>query len=150
MRPAQHGDTVTIHYTGSLTNGSVFDSSVGDKPFSFILGKEPVIPGFEKSVTGMSMGEKKTVVIPAGDAYGPHMAEMMVTIERSTFPQEITPEVGLQLEMQNPEGTTIPVCISALTDTTITLDANHPLAGEDLKFEIELIDIKPASLIIQA
>ncbi len=149
MRPAQSGDTVTIHYTGSLTDGTVFDSSMGQPPFSFDLGKGQVIPGFENAVVGMSVGTKKKVTIPALEAYGPHLDEMTVTVEKNVLPPEITPEVGLELEMANQDGATIPVRIIAVTDATVTIDANHPLAGKDLIFDLELIDIKPAGLIIQ-
>jgi peptidylprolyl isomerase len=138
---AKNGDKVQVNYTGKFADGTVFDSSAGLKPMEFTLGGGKVIPGFEKAVLGMKIGEKKTVTIPAADAYGPHLDKMMIEVPRAQFPKDITPEVGLELESTQKDGTTIVATITKVTDTTITLDANHPLAGKDLTFEIELLKI---------
>lgn len=141
MTQAKYGDKVTVHYTGKLTDGTVFDSSNGSTPLEFRIGEGQIIPGFEKAVLGMSAGESKTTHLKIDDAYGPHRPEMVVEVSRSQMPSEIEPEIGQQLQIQQPDGAVIPVVITEVNDTTITLDANHPLAGEELIFDIELVAI---------
>jgi len=138
---AQAGDTVQVHYTGRLDDGTVFDSSVGGEPIEFVLGAHHVIPGFEDGVTGMEVGETKTILIPSDQAYGPRMEEMVLTIPRDQVPPHITLELGEMLELSQPSGETIAVQITALTDTIVTLDGNHPLAGADLTFDLQLSNI---------
>ncbi len=139
---AQNGNIVQVHYTGTLQDGTMFDTSVGREPLEFTLGENRMIPGFEQAVLGMKIGESKTVTIPAEDAYGPYNADMMLVISREELPGDMTPEVGQQLEMTGSDGGTIIVIITEVSDTTVTLDANHPLAGKDLTFEIELVSIE--------
>jgi len=138
---AEDGNTVKVHYTGTLDDGSVFDTSVGREPLEFTLGLGQMIAGFENAVRGMQVGQSKTVIIPADEAYGQYRDDLVLVVERSQLPQDREPEVGQQLYMQQPNGSTITVVITELTETTATLDANHRLAGKDLTFEIELIDI---------
>jgi peptidylprolyl isomerase len=142
MAQAQHGDTVKVHYTGKLDDGTVFDSSTDREPLEFTIGSGNIIPGFEKAVVGMSQGESKTEIIPTEQAYGPYVEEMVVTIDRQQMPAEIEPEVGQQLHIQQPDGQLLPVMITDVSDSTVTLDANHPLAGENLTFDIQLVEIE--------
>ncbi|CUH84267.1 FKBP-type peptidyl-prolyl cis-trans isomerase [Thalassovita mediterranea] len=141
MTQVKTGDTVGIHYTGTLTDGSVFDSSEGRDPLSFEVGSGQIIPGLDKALPGMSIGDKKTVEVPAAEAYGPIQPGARQALPRADFPADIPAEVGLQLQMQTPEGQVLPVTIVEVTDEEITLDANHPLAGKDLTFAIELVSI---------
>ena len=141
MALAKAGDTVQVHYTGRLDDGTMFDSSVGGEPIEFVLGAHHVIPGFEDGVTGMEVGETKTILIPSDQAYGPRMEEMVLTIPRDQVPPHITLELGEMLELSQPSGETIAVQITALTDTIVTLDGNHPLAGADLTFDLQLANI---------
>ncbi len=141
MTAAKSGDTVRIHYTGTLSDGSVFDSSEGRDPLEFTLGSGQVIPGFDNGVTGMEVGEKKTIEIPSDEAYGPVHEEARQDVPRAQIPDEIPLEVGIQLQMQSPTGQVVPVTVVAITDEAVTLDANHPLAGKDLTFSLELVSI---------
>jgi FKBP-type peptidyl-prolyl cis-trans isomerase 2 len=141
MAQAKPGDTVKIHYTGRLEDGTVFDSSANREPLEFTLDGGQVIPGFEQAVVGMTPGESKTEKIPMDQAYGPHRPEMVLEVSRQQMPPELQPEVGQQLQVQQPDGQTIPVFVTEVTESTVTLDANHPLAGEDLTFDIELVEI---------
>jgi len=141
MTQAQHGDTVRIHYTGTLEDGTVFDSSKGHDPLKFILGSGQVIIGFDEAVTGMKSGEKKQVNIPADKAYGQRNEEMVIQAPRDQVPPDINPEVGQQLQMGGPNGETVVVRVTEITDEHVTLDANPPLAGKDLTFDIELVAI---------
>ena len=134
------GKTVKIHYKGTLADGTVFDSSEGRDPIAFEVGAGTVIPGFEAAVVAMEVEETKTVTIPCAEAYGEADENMIGKIERTTLPEEITPEVGMMLSMQSPEGE-MPVRIVEMDDTHLTLDANHPLAGEDLTFELTLVEV---------
>ncbi|MBN2463768.1 MAG: peptidylprolyl isomerase [Dehalococcoidia bacterium] len=138
---AKYGDTVQVHYTGKLADGTVFDSSVERGPLEFTVGSGQLIEGFDNAVLGMKVGEKKTVTIPVDEAYGPHRDEQVVEISREKLPSDLTPEVGQQLVMTQSDGTEIVVVITEVSDETITIDANHPLAGKDLTFEIELVKI---------
>lgn len=140
MAQAQTGDTVRVHYSGTLSDGTEFDSSRGREPLQFTLGAGGIIPGFEQAVTGMETGEKKTVTIPAAEAYGARNEAMVQQVPRSQIPEEIELERGVQLRAEGPEGAII-VTVTAFDDDTVTLDANHPLAGEDLTFELELVEI---------
>ena len=141
MSEAKSGDTVNIHYTGTLADGSQFDSSAGRDPLQFTVGAGQVIPGFDAAVTGMSVGEKKKVTIPADQAYGQPDPRAVQAIPRENIPDEIPLEVGLQLQAQGPQGQPIPVTVVEITDAEVTLDANHRLAGEDLTFDLELVSI---------
>ncbi|GAA6208125.1 peptidylprolyl isomerase [Cognatishimia sp. WU-CL00825] len=141
MTAAKSGDNVQIHYTGTLSDGSVFDSSEGRDPLAFTLGSGQVIKGFDDGVTGMTVGEKKTVNIPCADAYGPSHEGMIQDVPREQIPAEIPLEVGLMLQMQGPDGQVIPVKVMNITDEAVTLDANHELAGKDLTFALELVAI---------
>jgi peptidylprolyl isomerase len=141
MAQAKHGDTVKVHYTGKLEDGTVFDTSTEREPLEFTIGEGNIIPGFEKAVVGMDPGQSKTEVIPTEQAYGPYQEEMVVTIDRKQMPAEIAPEIGQQLHIQQPNGQVLPVIITDVSDATVTLDANHPLAGENLTFDIQLVEI---------
>ncbi len=141
MPQAKSGDKVRVHYTGRLDEGTQFDSSSGSDPLEFELGAGQVIPGFENAITGMNPGDKVTVTIPSDEAYGPHRDEMVLEAPRSEIPSELDPVVGQQLQLQHPSGQAIPVVITEVTDETITLDGNHPLAGQDLTFDLELVEI---------
>ena len=138
---AKDGDTVNVHYTGKLEDGTVFDSSVEREPLEFTLGAGTIVPGFEEAVRGMQAGQSKTVTIPSQEAYGPRHDEMVLVIERTELPPELKPDVGQQLQMQQPDGRAVSVLVTDVSETTITIDANHPLAGKDLTFEIELLEI---------
>lgn len=150
MAQAKSGDTVQVHYTGTLTDGTIFDSSAGRSPLEFTVGSGQVIKGFDEGVAGMNQGETKIINIPVEDAYGPANEDMVFTLNRTDIPNDIPLEVGMTLNMHedgNPQP--IPVIVRDLTDTNVTLDANHPLAGQDLTFEVELVGVKsPSSLIL--
>jgi FKBP-type peptidyl-prolyl cis-trans isomerase 2 len=141
MAQIQKGDTVTVHYTGKLADGTVFDTSYDRHPMKFTLGKGQLIAGFEKAVVGMSAGEKKTVVIPPAEAYGPRQENAVVEMERKSMPQNFIPQVGQRLELTQEDDTNILVTVTSVTDSTITVDANHPLAGKDLTFDIEVVSV---------
>lgn len=140
MEQARAGDTVRIHYTGKLGSGEVFDSSRGRDPFEFTLGEGQVIAGFDDAVAGMAPGEEKTVSIPPEQAYGPRRDELSGEVPRAQFPPDIDPHVGQQLQMQQ-NGQNFVVTVTGVTDETVRLDANHPLAGKELTFELELVEI---------
>jgi peptidylprolyl isomerase len=143
MKQAQAGDTVQVHYTGTLPDGQLFDSSAGREPLSFQLGSGQVIKGFDDGVTGMAVGDKKTVHIPNEEAYGPINEEMIVNFERNQIPADIPLEVGITLNMhQDGNGQVIPVIVKEVSEEYVILDANHPLAGQDLIFELELVGIE--------
>lgn len=161
MPQAKSGDRVRVHYTGTLDDGSVFDTSEGfveecgdecedegcgsvshpSDPLEFVIGDGSLIPGFEKAVIGLEPGQSVRVKIAADDAYGQRAEEMVAVIERSEVPAGITPEAGQQMEVVLQDGTPLPVLITEVTDTSVTLDANHPLAGLDLTFDIRLVEI---------
>lgn len=141
MSQAKNGDTVKVHYTGRLFDGTVFDTSVGRDPLVFMIGSGQLIPGFEEALIGMSTGENKTVVIPSEKAYGPHRKEMVVVVAKDQFPQDLKLNPGEQLELSQSDGRVIIVTITDIAESTITLDANHPLAGKDLTFDVQLVDI---------
>ncbi|GAB3324854.1 peptidylprolyl isomerase [Larkinella ripae] len=145
MAQAKAGDTVQVHYTGKKNDGTVFDSSSGRAPLQFQVGSGMVIRGFDEGVKGMELGESKTVRIPVEDAYGPSSEDMIFEFDRSQIPDDIELEIGLTLNMHqdgNPQA--VPVVVRNVTATSVTLDANHPLAGEELTFDIELVGINPS------
>jgi peptidylprolyl isomerase len=145
MATAKQGDTVKIHYTGKLEDGTLFDTSTAREPLEFTIGKNKIIPGFEQAVIGMNPGDAKIVNIPVDQAYGPHRAEMVVSVDRKELPPDLKPVLGQQLQVSQDENNVIVVCVTAITDTHVTLDANHPLAGKNLVFDITLVDIVPGS-----
>ncbi|MFH1699333.1 MAG: peptidylprolyl isomerase [Candidatus Zixiibacteriota bacterium] len=138
---AKDGDTVKVHYVGTLDDGSEFDSSRGREPLEFTIGRPGIIEGFSNGVLGMAVGETKKVSLSPEEAYGQPRPDMIQEVPLSSFPESIKPEVGVQLSMQNSSGQPFPVKITAMTDSTATLDANHPLAGKTLTFELELVEI---------
>ncbi len=140
MTEVKSGDTIRVHYTGTLEDGAVFDSSKEKDPLEFTVGGGNLIPGFENGVIGMKIGDTKKVTIPAEEAYGPRQDDMVIKIDRKEFPQNITPEVGMPLQMQKPDGGEINVIITGVETDSVTLDANHPLAGETLIFELEIVE----------
>ncbi|MEZ5360557.1 MAG: peptidylprolyl isomerase [Candidatus Zixiibacteriota bacterium] len=140
---AKDGDTVKVHYTGTHEDGSEFDSSRGGEPLEFVLGKPGIIGGFQDAVRGMKAGEVKTVTFPPENAYGMPRPEMIHTYPLSELPDNIEPKVGESLTLTAQNGQMLQVTITELTDSTITLDANHPLAGKTLTFELELVEIIP-------
>jgi len=149
MAQAKKGDMVKVQYTGKLDDGSVFDSSECDDgdcgcssgPLEFTIGEGQVIPGFEQAVEGMSIGESKTVHIPVDQAYGERIEEMVAQVPRADLPPDMEPEVGNQLDVTQEDGNVFQVLITEVTDTEITIDANHPLAGQNLNFDIRLVEI---------
>ncbi|NIS74817.1 MAG: peptidylprolyl isomerase [Deltaproteobacteria bacterium] len=141
MSKAKKGDTVTVHYAGSLNDGTVFDSSMEREPLQFTIGDGKLIPGFEDAVVGMSPGESKTIMLPPEEAYGDHREELTVEVERGQFPNDLNPQVGQHLQIPQSSGGVINVRITSMDESMVTLDANHPLAGEDLTFRIELVAV---------
>lgn len=144
MQQVQSGDTVRVHYHGRLTDGTTFDSSEGRDPLEFEVGSGMVIAGFDNGVIGMVIGDKRTVNIAVEEAYGPKNPEMVIEFPRDQVPEGMPLEKGMRLNLNNSEGQVVPVVITDVLDETILLDANHPLAGEDLVFDIELVEIVPA------
>ncbi len=141
MSTAKNGDNVKVHYTGKFDDGEVFDTSQGSDPLAFTLGAGQVIPGFDQALIGMQVGETKEVVIPPNQAYGERVEELVQTIKRDQFNLgDVEPEIGMALEMNTPQGS-VPLVITDLSETTVTLDANHPLAGESLHFALTLVEI---------
>ena len=141
MQQVKSGDKVKVHYHGKLTNGETFDSSEGGTPLEFEVGKGMVIKGFDDGVTGMVIGEKKTINIPVNDAYGPINPEMLIEMPKDRFPKDMEIEPGIPLMMSDGSGQNFQVTVSEVKDASVVLDANHPLAGEDLIFDIELVEI---------
>lgn len=148
MQQARKGDKVKVHYHGRLIDGTTFDSSQGGQPLEFEVGSGMVIKGFDEGVAGMAIGDKKTISIPAEEAYGPRQEEMVIEFPITNFPPDIKPEVGMTLNMHTENGQELPVVITAINEESITLDANHPLAGQELVFDLELVDIKGKSPLI--
>ncbi|MGK7910527.1 MAG: peptidylprolyl isomerase [Synechococcus sp.] len=141
MAQAKAGNTVLVHYTGKLDDGSVFDSSRSRDPIQFELGSGQVIPGFDGAITGMEPGDSKTEVIPCESAYGPHLPDMAIVVDRQQIPDDVELVEGLQLQIQGPNDQPITVMVTAFDNLKVTLDANHPLAGKTLTFELELVEI---------
>ena len=141
MTQAKRGDKVQVNYKGYLEDGTIFDSSEGKKPLDVVLGSGTVIPGFDTALSGMEVGEKKTVTIPMDQAYGNHNAEMVMQVPKSEIPPDLKPEIGQKLQVGGAAGELMAVEVIDLTDEFIVLDANPPLAGKDLTFDLELVAI---------
>ena len=141
MAKAKNGDTVKVHYTGKLEDGTVFDSSESREPIKFTIGEGNVIPGFEEAVVGMSPGESKAEKVPADQAFGPYREELVVEINRGRIPERVDPKVGKRLQVQRDDGGVTEVLVTGVTESKVTLDANHPLAQNDLVFDIQLLEI---------
>jgi peptidylprolyl isomerase len=141
MAQAKTGDTVKVHYTGKLDDGTVFDTSSDREPLQFTIGQGQLIPDFEQAVVGMNPGESKTIQIPSENAYGPHRQEMVMEVDRSEFPENLEPKVDQRLQVSQSDGRTFPVTVTGVSESKVTLDANHPLAGKDLTFDIQLSEI---------
>ncbi len=141
MSKVKQGDTVHVHYTGTLEDGTVFDSSDGRDPLEFTMGEGKVIPGFEKAVEGLAVGETTNAILPPEEAYGPRADELIMTVPREQLPDGMSPEVGQQLEMQTQDGQRVPVTVTSVSEDALKIDANHPLAGKALHFELELVKI---------
>lgn len=138
---AREGDKVKVHYTGTLKDGTVFDSSRGRDPLEFTIGAGRLIPDFEQTVIGMSLGESRTITILAENAYGEYRDELVLVVDRDRFPPDLRPDVGQQLELRRPDGRVQTVTVAETSELSVTLDANHPLAGRDLTFDIELVEV---------
>lgn len=141
MTQAKNGDQVKVHYTGTLTDGTIFDSSVQREPLQFTLGEGQLIPGFERAVLGMQVGEVKTFTIEAADAYGLHNATLIFTVAHGSLPSNMNPSIGQRFQVRQQDGSVMAVSVSAITEEGVTFDANHPLAGKDLTFEIHIVEI---------
>lgn len=141
MSQAKAGDTVRVHYTGKLDDNTEFDSSAGRDPLEFPLGSGRVIPGFEKAVEGMKVGESKSVRIPAEEAYGPRQEQLIQDVPKTALPDDIKPSVGMPLQAQGPDGQVMKLVVTAVAEQSFTVDGNHPLAGQALNFNIELVEI---------
>lgn len=144
MTEVKTGDTVTIHYTGTLNDGTTFDSSRGRDPLEFEVGSGQIIPGLDSALPGMTEGETKSVAVAPEDAYGPVNPEAKQAVPRAEIPDHIPLDIGTQLQVQTPQGQTMPVTVAEVTDDSVVLDANHPLAGETLNFEIEVVKVAAA------
>jgi peptidylprolyl isomerase len=141
MAQAKDGDNVRVHYTGTFTDGTIFDSSLQREALQFTVGEKQIMPAFEQAVVGMQPGEAKSISIAADDAYGQHRATLVFTVDRNTIPTQINPAVGQQYQIREKDGSTTVVRVTAVSESNVTLDANHPLAGKDLTFEIQLLEI---------
>jgi peptidylprolyl isomerase len=141
MPQAKQGDIVRVHYTGKLDDGTVFDSSRQGNPLELTLGAGQVIRGFENAINGMAPGDSKNVRIPVADAYGQRQAEKVVEFDRSALGSEVEPQVGQRVQLRTQEGESVPAVIAGVSESTVTVDANHPLAGRDLLFDLELVEI---------
>jgi peptidylprolyl isomerase len=142
MAQVKEGDSVKVHYKGMFDDGQMFHSSAGKEPLEFTLGLGEVIPGFENAVLGMESGQSKTVTINSAEAYGPHYDEMVIVVEKDRMPDDVNPEIGHHLQMRRSDGRIINFIVIDVSEKDVTLDANHPLAGKDLIFDIELVEIK--------
>lgn len=141
MSQAKNGDTVRVHFTGKLDDGTVFGSTEENQPLEFTIGNEKVIPGFERAVEGMNIGESKTVTLDSDQAFGARRDELVLDINKSELPDHISPTVGQQLRMERSDGDQVDVRVTNVGPETVTLDANHPLAGENLTFDMKLVEI---------
>jgi peptidylprolyl isomerase len=148
MKQVKKGDKVKVHYHGRLTSGETFDSSEGRQPLEFEVGSGSVIKGFDEGVTGMAVGEKKTVNIPVDEAYGPKNPEMIIEMPKDRFPEDMELEPGLPLMMSNGNGQDFQVVVAEIKEDAVLLDANHPLAGQELVFDLELVEIVGGSSLI--
>lgn len=141
MQAVKNGDTIKVRYEGKLKNGETFDTSEGREPLEFKVGEGKVIAGFDKGVLEMKPGDKKTLEIPVEEAYGPRNEELVMDFPKDKIPPDLKPEEGMQLQLSSQDGQTFPVIVTSVGENGITLDANHPLAGEDLIFDVELVEI---------
>ena len=148
MQQVKNGDKVKVHYHGKLTNGETFDSSEGRAPLEFEVGSGMVIKGFDDGVTGMAVGEKKTINIPVDEAYGPRNPEMLIEMPKDRFPKDMEIELGMPLSMSDGNGQDFQVVVMEVKEDAVMLDANHPLAGEDLVFDLELVEIAGTKSLI--
>ena len=148
MSTVKAGDKIKIHYHGKLTSGETFDSSAGREPLEFEVGSGAVIKGFDEGVTGMAVGEKKTIQIPFMEAYGPHSPEMVIEMPKDRFPADMEITIGMPLHMSDGQGRQFQVSVIEIKEAAVMLDANHPLAGKDLIFDLELVEIEGASPLI--
>jgi peptidylprolyl isomerase len=144
MGQAKINDRVKVHYTGSLKDGTVFDSSAKRDPLEFTIGQGMVIPGFENGIIGMEVGDTKEITIPPDQAYGERKEDLVGVVDRTRLPENVNPEIGMVLQARSPEGETVNVMVTEVTDAGVTLDMNHPLAGKELVFEVNLIEVFPA------
>lgn len=142
MSQVKQNDTVRVHYTGKLADGQVFDSSLEKEPIEFTMGQGQLIPGFEKGLLDMKVNEKKTVNIPSDEAYGAPRKELVQEVDKKQLPEEIKPEVGMGLVSKGPDGQEMNLVVAEVKDDTIVVDGNHPLAGKDLVFDLEVVEIK--------
>lgn len=141
MSKTKAGDTVKVHYEGTLEDGTVFDTTAGKEPFEFTLGSGEVIPGFDQAVEGMSVGEKQSVSLEPAEAFGEYHSELILEVPRSQLPKDIDPHVGMALQAKDPEGNVTRMNVTKVSDESITLDSNHPIAGKNVSFAIELVSI---------
>lgn len=141
MTQARNGDTVKVHYTGKLEDDTVFDTSTNLDPLEFTIGEGQLIPGFERAVVGMNPGESKTIEISPDEGYGPHREDLVLEVNPDQLPEHLDPEVGQDLQLRQPDGRMVNVTVTDVSESSVTLDANHPLAGEDLAFDIQLVEI---------
>ena len=141
MFKVKNGDTVSVHYSGTLTSGEAFDSSLERKPLKFTLGEGQIIPGFENAIIGLSVGDKVTTTIPSKEAYGEYDSELVVEVPKNQLPPNLDAHVGMHLQLNQPDGQAIPLQITQVEDASVTIDANYPLAGKDLFFDIEIVEI---------
>ena len=141
MSLAKNGDKVKVHFTGKLENGKIFDTSKDSKPLEFTIGAGEMMPGFEKGIIGMTTGDTRTFTVLPEEAYGSRRVELVATVEKSHFPPDITPTIGQPLQITTPDGEVLDLVITSIDGDMVTIDANHPLAGESLLFEVELVEI---------
>jgi FKBP-type peptidyl-prolyl cis-trans isomerase 2 len=140
MGQAKEGDTVKVHYTVKLGDGTVIGSTTDHEPLQFTIGEGQILPGFEQALVGMNPGESKTIDVPADQAFGPHLDEMVVVVDRSKLPEDFNPKVGEQVQFRQGDGQIATVLVTDVSELSITIDANHPLAGQDLTFDIQFIE----------
>ena len=138
---AKNGDKVKVHYTGKLEDGNIFDSSAGRDPLEFVIGENQVLKKFEETVEGLSVGESANVHIPSAEAYGVRHEELVAKVPKANLPANLTPEIGMKLQTQSPDGSVMVVKITEIGESEVTIDANHELADKNLNFEIELVEI---------
>jgi peptidylprolyl isomerase len=141
MAEAKQGDTVKVHYTVRLEDGTILGSTTNHEPLQFTIGEGEILPGFEEAIVGMNPGESKTVQVPADGAFGPHQEEMIVVVGRNRLPADLKPKAGESLLFRQEDGKTITVMVTDVSESSVTIDANHPLAGKDLTFDIQFVEI---------
>ena len=141
MQQAKSGDTVKVDYTGKLEDGTVFDTSASREPLQFIIGDGQIIPGFDQAVIGMNVGDKKTINLPSDQAYGPHLEDRILEVNQEQIPKHLNLEAGQQVQVPQKDGSKVFFVVKSVSETSVTLDGNHPLAGKDLIFDIQLVEI---------